>query len=74
MMRAINTDTHIRFKDLRFGLSRHRTMVADIFSAIAEGLASAQYYDELTLKAGGELAALGLKRADLSRFAVLGRY
>lgn len=45
---------------------------AILFSAIGEGLESAARYEVLERKTNGELATLGVERADLPRFVMFG--
>jgi len=53
------------------GLAR-QPVFALLFSAIGEGLQSAARYEVLARKTNGELANLGLDRADLPRFVMFG--
>jgi hypothetical protein len=46
--------------------------VAALFSAIEEGLVSAARYESLARKTNGELANLGVDRANLPRFVMFG--
>jgi hypothetical protein len=45
---------------------------AVLFSAIEEGLVGAARYETLARKTNGELANLGVDRADLPRFVMFG--
>jgi uncharacterized protein YjiS (DUF1127 family) len=52
--------------------SARRPVFAVLFSAIGEGLEGAARYEALSRKTNGELADLGVERADLPRFVMFG--